>query len=56
MGRVYLPGEDLAKFNLLPIDLRTPGDTARFRPLLEMEAERARKFYLAAGGLDAADR
>ena len=56
MGRVYLPGEDLAKFNLLPIDFRT-GDTkteaglARFRPLLEMEAERARKFYCAAEDL-----
>ena len=56
MGRVYLPGEDLAKFNLLPIDFRT-GDMktetglARFRPLLEMEAERARKFYCAAEDL-----
>src|SRR5882724_9825681 len=55
MGRVYIPGEDLAKFGLLPIDLRADlrsgGDTARFRPLLEMEAERARKFYLAAEDL-----
>lgn len=51
MGRVYLPAEDLAKFGLLAIDLRTSGDTARFRPLLEMEAERARKFYLAAEDL-----
>ena len=56
MGRVYIPGEDLAKFGLLPIDLRSGdmrsgGETARFRPLLEMEAERARKFYLAAEDL-----
>ncbi len=51
MGRVYIPGEDLAKFGLLAIDLRSGGDTARFRPLLEMEAERARKFYLAAEDL-----
>jgi 15-cis-phytoene synthase len=51
MGRVYLPGEDLAKFGLLAIDLRSGGDTTRFRPLLEMEAERARKFYLAAEDL-----
>src|SRR5450631_1919462 len=51
MGRVYIPGEDLAKFGLLAIDLRSSGDTARFRPLLEMEAERARKFYLAAEDL-----
>jgi 15-cis-phytoene synthase len=51
MGRVYLPGEDLAKFGLLPIDLRSGGNMTRFRPLLEMEAERARKFYLAAEDL-----
>jgi len=51
MGRVYVPGEDLAKFGLLAIDLRSGGDTTRFRPLLEMEAERARKFYLAAEDL-----
>jgi phytoene synthase len=51
MGRVYVPAEDLAKFGLLAIDFRSGGDTARFRPLLEMEAERARKFYLAAEDL-----
>jgi phytoene synthase len=51
MGRVYIPGEDLAKFGLQPVDLRAGGDTARFRPLLEMEAERARKFYCAAEDL-----
>jgi len=51
MGRVYIPAEDLAKFSLLAIDFRSSGDTSRFRPLLEMEAERARKFYLAAEDL-----
>src|SRR5882672_4927495 len=35
----------------LAIDFRSGGDTARFRPLLELEAERARKFYLAADDL-----
>jgi phytoene synthase len=51
MGRIYIPAEDLAKFSLLAIDFRSSGDTSRFRPLLEMEAERARKFYLAAEDL-----
>ena len=46
LGRVYLPAEDLAKFNLLIADLlKTPADPARFRLLLAFEADRARDFY-----------
>jgi 15-cis-phytoene synthase len=45
MGRVYLPEEDLAKFGLSLSDVLASPDAARFRPLLAMEAERAREFY-----------
>jgi len=45
LGRVYLPEEDLAKFNLSAADLLTAPDPARFRPLLQLEADRARDLY-----------
>ncbi len=45
MGRVYLPLEDLQKFELSPSDLQGVPDRARVRSLLSMEAERARDFY-----------
>jgi phytoene synthase len=46
MGRVYLPQEDLAQFGLSPADLAAPHiDVARIRPLLAMEADRAREGY-----------
>jgi phytoene synthase len=45
MGRVYLPQEDLAQFALSAEDLLSAPDPARFRPLLAMEADRARAFY-----------
>jgi 15-cis-phytoene synthase len=47
MGRVYLPEEDLAKFGLSAADLLATPDVARFRPLLALEADRAREFYQA---------
>jgi len=47
MGRVYLPAEDLAKFGLSAAELLSAPDVARFRPLLVLEAERAREFYQA---------
>src|SRR5579863_551383 len=47
MGRVYLPEEDLAKFNLSVADVLANPDPARFRPLLALEADRAREFYAA---------
>jgi 15-cis-phytoene synthase len=45
MGRVYLPEEDLSKFNLSASELLATPDPARFRPLLALEADRAREFY-----------
>lgn len=45
LGRVYLPEEDLAKFNLAASDLLTTPDAARLRPLLALEADRAREYY-----------
>ncbi len=51
MGRVYLPEDDLAKFGIAPTELCEPTDVARFRPLLSLEADRAREFYRAADDL-----
>lgn len=51
MGRVYIPQEDLAQFGLTAADLLSTPDPARFRPLLELEASRAREFYQAGDEL-----
>jgi 15-cis-phytoene synthase len=49
MGRVYLPAEDLGRFGVAPYDLRRGEvDLAKIRPLLAMEAERARDYYHSA--------
>jgi phytoene synthase len=53
MGRVYLPEEDLTKFNLSAADLLSAPDAARFRPLLALEADRAREGYQAGDRLAA---
>ncbi len=45
MGRVYLPEEDLVKFGIFPLELRTATDGTKFRALLAMEADRAREYY-----------
>ena len=45
MGRVYIPLEDLQKFELMPAALQGTPDRARLRSLLAMEADRAREFY-----------
>lgn len=50
-SRVYLPEEDLAKFGLSAADLLSPPDPARFRPLLALEADRARDFYASGDAL-----
>jgi len=47
MGRVYLPEEDLAQFGLSAAELLSTPDAARFRPLLALEADRARQLYQA---------
>ena len=51
LGRVYLPEEDLAKFNLTLSDVLSVSDPARLRPLLALEAGRAREFYAAGDEL-----
>jgi phytoene synthase len=51
MGRVYLPEEDLAKFGLSAAELLAKPDAARFRPLLALEADRAREGYQAGDEL-----
>lgn len=53
MGRVYLPQEDLARFNLSAEELLSTPDPVRFRPLLAFEAERSREFYQAGDQLSA---
>jgi 15-cis-phytoene synthase len=45
LGRIYLPEEDLIKFGVSSEDLLTTPNPAHFRPLLSMEADRAREFY-----------
>lgn len=51
MGRVYLPEDDLAEYGISPGELGSRADPKRMRPLLEMEAGRAREFYQAADPL-----
>ncbi len=46
MGRVYLPQEDLAQFGVSAADLIAP-NMDRIRPLLALEADRARECYAA---------
>lgn len=50
MGRIYFPEEDLAQFGLSAMDLASP-DLPRIRPLLAMEADRARECYRSGGEL-----
>ncbi len=45
MGRVYLPEEDLRKFDIAAGELRNPAAPTRLRWLLAAEAERARQYY-----------
>jgi phytoene synthase len=51
MGRVYLPCEDFRKFGLDPTALTNGNAATAMRPLLEFEADRARKLYYAADDL-----
>src|SRR6185312_2340209 len=53
MGRIYMPQEDLVRFQLgaeefASAKLRNGASPATFKPLLEFEAQRAREFYAAA--------
>jgi phytoene synthase len=51
MGRVYFPEDDLAKFGLSVQDFLGTADPVRFRPLLALEADRAREFYTSGDEL-----
>jgi phytoene synthase len=48
MGRIYLPGEDLAQHGITAEELASGAELERLRPLLQMEARRARDYYAAA--------
>jgi phytoene synthase len=53
LGRIYIPEEDLARFNVgheqfAPASLNDPVKPQQLRPLLEYEAERARRYYESA--------
>jgi phytoene synthase len=53
MGRIYLPEEDLTRFGLSPEQLAHRSLSAaskpqQLRPVLEFEAERARRYYASA--------
>jgi len=51
MGRVYLPQEELEKFDISPSELHSNGDSARLRMLLGSIADRAREYYRAGDEL-----
>lgn len=52
MGRIYLPEEDLARFGLSPDQLAPEKlngpEATQLKPVLEFEAERARRYYESA--------
>lgn len=52
MGRIYLPEEDLTRFGLSPDQLApenlNSGEAMQLKPVLEFEAERARRYYESA--------
>jgi phytoene synthase len=56
-GRIYLPLEDLARFDVSEDEILRGADTRELRRLLEHEVERARSFYAQAeNALAAEDR
>jgi phytoene synthase len=56
-GRIYLPQEDLARFNYSEADLAKRQYDAHFIQLMQFEAARAREFFAcAAAALPAEDR
>jgi 15-cis-phytoene synthase len=53
MGRIYIPAEDLARFSvapeqLSPARLLDAAQSQQLRPVLEYEADRARRYYESA--------
>jgi len=51
LGRVYLPEEDLAKSGLSVSAVLSSNDPTRLRPVLALEADRAREFYASGDEL-----
>jgi phytoene synthase len=51
MGRVYIPQEDLANYGISAQDLLTGTGGDGMRPLLAMQADRAREYYTAGDEL-----
>ncbi len=51
MGRIYLPAEDLRKFDYTPDELRNGIVDERFRNLMQFEADRAKHYYAQARNL-----
>src|SRR5438045_4474192 len=49
--RIYLPQEDLARFNYSETELQDRQYNERFVQLMEFEATRARNFFAAAAAL-----
>lgn len=56
-GRIYLPQDELARFEVAEADILAGRHTARFQELMAFQAERARDYYQRAlAALPAADR
>jgi len=51
LGRVYLPGKDLAEFSISATEIASTVDPARIRPLLALQVQRAFENYRAAEDL-----
>ena len=51
LGRVYLPGKDLAEFSISATEIASTVDPAHIRPLLALQAQRAFENYRAAEDL-----
>ena len=51
LGRIYLPGEDLAKFGVEEADIMSSRSTPQFIELMKFEAARAREYYRKARSL-----
>lgn len=51
MGRIYIPQEDLANYAVSATDLLSGNGGSGLRPLLAMQADRAREYYTAADEL-----
>lgn len=51
MDRIYLPQEDLERFQVSPAQLRSGKEDQAFRGLMQFEAARARQFYAVSAPL-----